>query len=256
MTAARIRQGDTVPTDTSAFAGLNPLDAAGLHLVQALAHRSEALDWALRFLLTVNLVKLGVPVLLALYAWFAWRADEPPAARTRRVAGSFLGVVLAIGIGRALQDGLPPRPRPRLSLPDFAFPPLEGMPDLVEWSSMPSDHAVLAAALATAAWAYSWRLGLTAAIWVAAVTLFPRLYFGYHYLTDLLVGAAFGATVTTLTMALPMPAALLGTLAKARRQAPALLTLGFFLVAYEFVTLFETTRRVLGAMRDVAHARG
>ena len=29
-------------------------------------------------------------------------------------------------------------------------------------------------------------LGLPAALWVAMVTLFPRLYFGYHYLTDLL----------------------------------------------------------------------
>jgi len=245
-----------VPTETSTFAGLNLLDAAGLHLVQALAHNSEALDWLLRFLLTVNLVKLGVPVLLALYAWLAPQAAEPPEARTRRVAGSFLGVVLAIAAGRALQDGLPPRSRPRIGLPDFAFPPLEGMPDLAEWSSMPSDHAVLAAALATAAWAWSWRLGLPAALWVAVVTLFPRLYFGYHYLTDLLAGALFGVVVTRLAMALPMPAPLLELLARARQEAPALLTLAFFLVAYEFVTLFETTRRVLGAVRDVAHALG
>jgi undecaprenyl-diphosphatase len=232
---------------------LNIVDAAGVALVRTLNTGSLFFDWLIRFLLSVPLVKLGVPVAVALYAWMGQRADEADAARLRRVVWSLLGVVLAIGMGRAIQDGLPPRDRPREGMPDFPFPFLDDMPDLSEWSSIPSDHAVLAAALATAAWAYSRRLGLASAIWGVFVVAFPRLYFGYHYLTDLLAGGAFGTIVTLLVIRLGRSRALERWYGLAERRVPGLVALGLFLVGYEFVTLFETTRRLLGAARDVLH---
>jgi undecaprenyl-diphosphatase len=235
---------------------LNPIDAAGLSLVEALSGRSEVFDWALRFLLTVDLAKLGVPVLCAVYAWLAAAPGEPPAARSRRVLGSLAGVILTIAFGRFIQDSMPPRDRPRLTLPPEFFPQSAALPTLGEWSSFPSDHAVLAAALATAAWAFSRRLGLVAALWAALVVCFPRLYFGFHYLTDLLAGAALGVGLTRLIMALPWPEAPLRGFARLQRHAPALLSLAVFLIAYEFITLFATTRRVLGAVKDVVHALG
>jgi membrane-associated phospholipid phosphatase len=259
-------------TDPLPLPPLNPIDAAGLSLVQALSGRSEVFDWALRFLLTVDLAKLGVPVLCAVYAWLAepagvrpaqpagvspaQPAGENPAARSRRVLGSLAGVILTIAFGRFIQDSMPPRDRPRLTLPPEFFPQSAALPTLGEWSSFPSDHAVLAAALATAAWAFSRRLGLVAALWAALVVCFPRLYFGFHYLTDLLAGAALGVGLTRLIMALPWPEAPLRGFARLQRHAPALLSLAVFLIAYEFITLFATTRRVLGAVKDVVHALG
>lgn len=235
---------------------LNPIDAAGLSLVQSLSGRSEVFDWALRFLLTVDLAKLGVPVLCAAYAWLACAPGEAPAARSRRVLGSLAGVILTIAFGRFIQDSMPPRDRPRLTLPPDLFPQSAALPTLGEWSSFPSDHAVLAAALATAAWAFSRRLGLVAALWAALVVCFPRLYFGFHYLTDLLAGAAIGVVLTRLIMALPWPEAPLRGFARLQRHAPAWLSLAVVLIAYEFITLFATTRRVLGAVKDVVHALG
>lgn len=235
---------------------LNPIDAAGLSLVQALSGRSEVFDWALRFLLTVDLAKLGVPVLCAAYAWLARAPGEAPAARSRRVLGSLAGVILTIAFGRFIQDSMPPRDRPRLTLPPDLFPQSAALPTLGEWSSFPSDHAVLAAALATAAWAFSRRLGLVAALWAVLVVCFPRLYFGFHYLTDLLAGAAIGVALTRLIMVLPWPEAPLRGFARLQRHAPALVSLAVVLIAYEFITLFATTRRVLGAVKDVVHALG
>lgn len=231
----------------------NPVDAAGQALVRALTGTSPFLDWLLRFLLTVDLVKLGPPVGLALFAWMAQRRDETEAARQRRVTWSILGVLLAIGLGRAMQDGLPPRERPRQVLPEGSFAPIEGIPTLAEWSSMPSDHAVLAAALAVAAFSYSWKLGFASALWGVVVVAFPRLYFGYHWLSDLLAGAAFGALVCWLMTRLG-GGRLPRWYGRLERRAPGLAVLALFVIGYEFVSLFATTRRVLAAVRDVLHA--
>ena len=242
--------------ETTAALALNPVDRAGLWLVLSLAHRSDVFDWALRFVLTVDFVKLGVPVFLALYAWLAVRPDEAPDRRSRRVLGSFLGVVIAIGIGRGVQDGMPPRDRPRIGLPEVHFPSIGDLPNLAEWSSFPSDHAVLAAALATAARRRPRRLGLASALWGALVVAFPRLYFGYHYLTDLMAGGVLGFLLTRLVMAMPWPHASLDAFGRLQRHAPVLLSLLVFAVAYEFISLFATTRRVLGAVKDVVNALG
>jgi undecaprenyl-diphosphatase len=248
--------GNDINMEPMAAPALNPIDAAGLALVQSLSGRSEVFDWALRFLLTVDLAKLGVPVLCAVYAWLSQRPDETSATRSRRVIGSFAGVVLTIAFGRFIQDSLPPRDRPRLALPPELFPQSGTLPTLGEWSSFPSDHAVLSAALATAAWAFNRRLGLVAALWAALVVCFPRLYFGFHYVTDLLAGAAIGVVLTRLIMALPWPQASLRLHERLLNTAPVATSLLVFLVAYEFITLFATTRRVLGAVKDVVHALG
>ncbi len=238
----------------AAGGALNPLDSLGLALVDLVAHRSLVFDWAMHQLITVDLLKLGVPVGLALYAWLDPRPAEPRLRRASRIAFSLLGVLVAIAVGRAVQDGLPPRPRPRHGLPWFDFPPLGDLPDMAEWSSFPSDHGVLVGALVAVAWAYSWRLGLASALWGLFVVGFPRLYFGYHYVTDLLAGAAFGAIVVVAAMWLGRPAVLPRVLHDLRRRAYVPMLLAFFAIGYECVTVFSTTRHALGMIRDVMHA--
>jgi undecaprenyl-diphosphatase len=240
----------------AAGSGLNPVDRLGLALVGLLAHRSLGFDWLMHLFVSVDMLKLGVPVGLALYAWLDPRPEEPQPERASRIAFSLLGVIVAIGFTRGIQDGLPPRQRPRQGEPWFDFPPLGGLPNLADWSSFPSDHAGLVAALAVAAWAYSWKFGLASALWGALVVCFPRLYFGYHYLTDLLAGATLGAVLTLAVMWLRWPAVLPRLLHDVQRRAFTLSALALFLVGYEFVSLFATTRRALGAMRDLVHALG
>jgi undecaprenyl-diphosphatase len=235
---------------------LNVIDAAGLALVERLAHRSVPFDWAVNFLLTVDLVKFGVPVGLMLFALLSRRARETAEEHAARAAFSLLGMLLAIGFGRAVQDGLPPRPRPRQGLPGFDFPPIGDLPNLAEWSSFPSDHAGLAAALATVAFAYSWRLGLVSAAWGVLVVAFPRLYFGYHYATDLIGGAVYGVAITAAVLALRRPGALGRVYAWLQARYPVLLLLGLFVMAYEMVGLFQTTRRGLQAMEELLQALG
>ncbi len=60
--------------------------------------------------------------------------------------------------------------------------------------SFPSDHAVMAGAVAAGLWLVSRRLGAAATI-AALLMAFARVYVGAHYPRDVLAGLALGATV-------------------------------------------------------------
>jgi undecaprenyl-diphosphatase len=64
--------------------------------------------------------------------------------------------------------------------------------------SFPSDHAVMAGAVATGLWFVSRRLGIVATI-AAVLMAFARVYIGAHYPQDVLAGLALGCAVATLT---------------------------------------------------------
>jgi undecaprenyl-diphosphatase len=77
--------------------------------------------------------------------------------------------------------------------------------------SFPSDHAVIAGALATGLLILDRRLGVIA--WLLALFLaFARVYAGVHYPGDVIVGLAFGAIVALILWAvLRRPAASIAT---------------------------------------------
>lgn len=237
------------------------LDHAVFHGVVRLAHgiaggSLPALNWAARLLVEVDALKVGVPTLLAMRAWVhprtGCRADPLRALR------GAAGVIAALALARAAQELLPARPRPRAVLPEFPFPPLGHLDDLADWSSMPSDTAALTFALATVAWASSRRLGAVAFAWAAVVACLPRLYFGYHYLSDLVVGAALGVVSVAAALSAPLPAGAGARAEAALRgldaRAPAVLPLAFFVLGAECVQMFEFTRRMGTAAGELAQA--
>ena len=60
--------------------------------------------------------------------------------------------------------------------------------------SFPSDHAVMAGAVAAGLWLVDRRLGVAASI-AALLMAFARVYVAAHYPHDVVVGLAFGALV-------------------------------------------------------------
>jgi hypothetical protein len=103
---------------------------------------------------------------------------------------------------------------------------------------MPSDTAALAFALAAVAWSSSRRLGAAAVAWAAVVTCLPRLYIGYHYLSDLLVGV--GAAVGGGRLARAAARGRRRPRVGARARAPAV-PLAFFVLGAECLHVFEST---------------
>ena len=63
--------------------------------------------------------------------------------------------------------------------------------------SFPSDHAVMAGAVAAGLWLVDRRLGIAATV-AAALMAFARVYIAAHYPHDVVVGLAFGAAITLL----------------------------------------------------------
>lgn len=63
--------------------------------------------------------------------------------------------------------------------------------------AFPSDHAVMAGAVAAGVWLVSRRLGCLAAA-AALLMAFARVYVGAHWPGDVLVGLVFGAAVTVV----------------------------------------------------------
>lgn len=99
-------------------------------------------------------------------------------------AGMLLAVALNQPLGRMVAEHRPYQNLPHVLLlahrtTDFSFP---------------SDHAVMAGAVAAGVALVSWRLGLVAAV-AALLMAFARVYVGAHYPWDVLAGLAFGAFV-------------------------------------------------------------
>jgi len=130
-------------------------------------------DWWVRSLLVI-----GIGLLADL------RLRRFPIAATVAIAAYFASSGIAELLKRAFE-------RPRPSLVDPAVHPLVAVPHSY---AMPSGHAATAFAAAVAVGLFHPRLRVPL-IALAGLVAISRVWLGVHYLSDVLVGAALGATV-------------------------------------------------------------
>jgi len=173
-----------IALDTQLFLALN-----------ALAGRSAALD---AVMIAVARYAPEVLALALVGLWLTWRAAHQRAAA---LAGT--AALLALGIGQIVGVVFP-RARPYEVLPSAHLLIAHG-PD----TSFPSDHAILAFAVAVAVWGLHRTLGaalLLFAVWTAVA----RVFVGAHYPGDVVGGAVLGGAVALGVWALSerRPAAL------------------------------------------------
>jgi membrane-associated phospholipid phosphatase len=223
---------------------LESLDERLVQLINSLAHRSGTLDLIVVSVLTVKLVLGAVPITMLCWAWF--RDDQDQVHRRMLVLGTLLGTMIALALGRALQVCLPFRPRP-LYNPELSLRAPEFLPQNVlnDWSSLPSDTAMMFAALTLGIWAISRPLGIVALVHMLLFVVFAKLYTGLHYPSDLLAGAVMGMGVTWLVLRTSSPAWLYQKLTLWRERAPGLFYSGFFLVFFEIANMFDDVRELL-----------
>lgn len=88
----------------------------------------------------------------------------------------------------------------------------------------------------------------------------PRLYLGYHHLSDLLAGAALGTLSVAAALRTPLPARAAARVDERLRRldarAPGLLLLASFALGAECLHVFESTRKVAHAMAAEEPADG
>lgn len=139
----------------------------------------------------------GLVLLALLLAASAWQARF---RGPHRVAAAFLGglgVVLALAVSELVKV-LVAQDRPCRTVPGLDA--VAQCPPIGDWS-LPSNHAALAAALATAViWSFPrrWPLAALLAVLVAGA----RVGLGVHYPHDVMDGVLVGAVVVSLLMLL------------------------------------------------------
>ncbi|SFR51175.1 undecaprenyl-diphosphatase [Yoonia tamlensis] len=188
-----------------------------------------------------------IPVLCFWYLWISPRAGWQQ-TRMKLVAVLFVSLV-AIAVGRLLALNLMFRARP------FASAAVMGddvvtQGRLVEWSAMPSDHAVAFVALATGILLVSRGAGILLLLHAALIVCGSRVFAGLHFPADVLVGGAIG-----LVLAVALVPVAERWFAKASLQFPRTYNtlirpeIGYLLLGvltFELATMFDGIRR-LGA---------
>jgi undecaprenyl-diphosphatase len=127
--------------------------------------------------------------------WIARRTNNPSAMAAAVWAP--LGVLAAVAINQPIADTINAT-RPCNALPHIVV--LHCNTD----GGFPSDHAMMAGAVAAGVWLVNRRLGVIAAIAAVAMAL-ARVYVGAHYPQDVLAGLALGATLSVSGYLLARP---------------------------------------------------
>jgi membrane-associated phospholipid phosphatase len=203
------------------------------------------------------MLKMLPLVLLMLHAWLR-QGDRTSGSGVLASAESVVRGTLAIGAalaaGRILQKLLPMRLRPRFTHPEIPFPPTDFAISLDDWSSMPSDHAMLVAAIVTVIWTRSRWHALLGAAWGLALICLSRVYFGLHYVSDILVGFGLGLALAYAVLRVPLPAITWDWLRRLDERRPALVVLGLFILSWAVGENFASLRTMILVIRTTVSA--
>jgi len=231
---------------------LDLFDYRIVQFVNSMAHRSGTMDLIVVSVLSNNLLKGAVPITMLYWAWF--HKDQEQIRRRTIFTGTLLAAIIALTIGRLLQLFLPFRSRP-LYNPALELKVPEFLPNntLEDWSAMPSDTAILFAALAFGIWMICRPLGVIALLHLLAFVVFTKLYAGLHYPSDLLVGAVLGFGISWIVLQSSLTERLYNFFELWQAKATGLFYSGFFLVTLELASMFDDVRSLVYVMKFAWH---
>lgn len=186
-------------------------------------------------------------VLLVSLIWFCWFDSTDAENRSRILVGTLASLAIG-GVSRLLQHVLPTHPRPYYD-PAFHFQLPSGFLNvpLNTWNSFPSDHAAVFSGLAIVIYIARARFAV-AAIFLTAIVELPRIYYGAHYPSDLLGGAALASIVVWAVQA-PFFVSLGQLGARWERTHPSYFYMVAFFVSYQIATLAGDLRWVASMLR-------
>jgi undecaprenyl-diphosphatase len=215
-----------------------------------LSHSYEAF-YDFHFISGDHLFKGGILMFILFYAWFKDGVGNVGRNRVLLLT-TLIASMAAMGVSRGLTNFLPFNPRPLFdkSLHYFDFPVNQFGFDKL--SSFPSDHAVLFTALSTGILMVNRRLGIIAMAYTVLFILFPRLYLGYHWPSDIIAGMIVGALITVLflksrwiTHIIEKPSSFL------MEKYPELFYGLLFLLCYQIADMFDASRQLAGFLKHV-----
>lgn len=191
---------------------------------------------------------------MAFFWWLWFKRDEAATERHQTILTGLAGAIIAIAVARVLQLMLPFRERPLHNDALHLTPPTVVNPDTLDgWSSFPSDHAVLFFALAVVVWRLHRPLGVFAFLWSTLAICLPRVFLGYHYTTDVLVGAVTGIAIMQLSFAILRPRLLAQPLLRWEKAHATSFYCAAFIASLELAVLFQDVRQLTVDSLHLAH---
>ncbi|WP_439365315.1 phosphatase PAP2 family protein [Bradyrhizobium sp. DASA03005] len=231
---------------------MNPVDQYLLELFNGFAHRSPIFDSALIFLADQAVFKGALVTSLLWLAWF--QRDPDQKLRRELVISTLAATVAALLLTKITRSVVPFRLRPiHDPAVTFTLPYNVTSDSLWNWSSFPSDTAAFAIALSVGVHLIWRRWGWLVILYGLVVICMPRIYLGYHYPSDVVVGALIGtlATLTVCRKEIRIP--LSRRLILWSDDHPGVFYCAFFLFTYEIAAVFENTRQILTAVWKMSH---
>ncbi len=228
---------------------MNSFDRTLISTFSWLSGRSVVFDQLMIALSSNHFAKGGVIMAILWGVWFTSGGHETIYNVRAAILAAFFGSGLALILVRVLVHLLPFRSRPRYALIDtFAWPAVgsEALASVPMTNSFPSDHAALFSGLVCGLFFISRRFGYITTLYVLVIILWPRLYLGFHYPTDILAGALLGmvgtVTVTYLSNRYSGPRRLFVSLLRAEECYRFPFYACFFLISFEVGEIFDGSR--------------
>jgi membrane-associated phospholipid phosphatase len=222
---------------------LNFFDASILYFVNSFVHRWFAVDATFALVATNTFFSGGA---MAAVIWWAWFRRNPNQSLAREflscgIFAAFLSVVAARSLAALLPYRERPIHRPELHL---RMPYVFNESTIVHWSSFPSDHAAMFFALALSIYFVTRRAGIATFCYVLLFVCAPRLYMGFHYPTDLVVGALIGIGVGYLARVESFRRVTTVPVMRCVDRSPGLFYAGFFIVTFQMAITFASFRHI------------
>jgi undecaprenyl-diphosphatase len=218
---------------------MNRFDITILHFLNQFAGRSPFFDKSIGFLSDTPLQ--GAAIISVL--WSLWFRKDGQRDRNRAlILGGLATSFASLFVARLLADVLPFRERPAW-VPSLGLrTPFGESTQLINWSSFPSDHAVLFFGLATSIFLISRKIGTIIYLDAFFVICLPRIYQGAHYPTDVLVGALLGTGMASLVMIDDVRRALTRGPLRWLENSPGQFYAFLYITSFLFSTQFESIR--------------
>jgi undecaprenyl-diphosphatase len=223
---------------------LNAFDLDIVHYFNGFARQWPLFDRIVGCVESNDIFKGGVIIPIFWWLWFK-KSDHD---ESREYLLSTIMVALAALLAaRLLASVLPFRSRPIYDQGlHFVQPYGVQYGTLEGWSSFPSDHAVYFFALATGIAIVSRRLGTWLLLYTLVMICLPRVYFGFHYPTDIIAGAVIGTAAGGSIRWGAARKKLTSIFLLWERESPEVFYCCFFYLTFQMIILFYS-------FRDLAH---
>jgi undecaprenyl-diphosphatase len=229
---------------------VNWFDVSIIHFLNQFAQRSWFVDILISSIVNNLLIK---GALVAAILWWAWFRETDRKIRDRElVLAGIIASTFGLFFARALAAWLPYRERPmRVEALHFVVPFGASALAVVNWSSFPSDHAVLFFALATSIFLISRTAGVIAYCHALFIVCLPRVYWGLHYPTDVLAGALIGIAIAYLCTRNRPRIALTRYPMLWSERSPETFYPCFYIFTFLLATIYDPLRDFFGAARHL-----